>query len=221
MAWKVSGTLPPSAEPLKGHSRAIWVATANAALHEYGAKDEGRVIATAHAAVNKYKEKLKAKASVKKSFVQGIMDWIDNAFGATKREAPATVEQVSKSVDKEQRRAMFVVLEPLDETTADLHEDTYTLEEVEKACIDFNTHCQVANLFHRVDTENAVIEQSFIAPADFTTDEGVNIKKGTWLQWWHFPEGNAQSDVLWQMVKDHDIQGVSVSCKATVEKLND
>lgn len=141
---------------------------------------------------------------------------LTKAFGEPESAAPEV--EVTKSLDKEKRMALFVVLEPqVGETTTDLHGDTYTEEEVEKACINFNTHCNTANLFHQVETQNADIVQSFITPAAFTTDDGREIKKGSWLQWWHFPEGNEISDALWEGVQTGDITGVSIGGRANVE----
>lgn len=210
MPWKSSEKLPPSAQKLKGHSRAIWVATANNAMKEYN--DEGRAIATANASVNKYHAK-KSK-SVKKSVAQGCLDFISKYFGGSNREIVQV--EINKALDIEQRRALFVVLEP---DVVDDHGDTYSAEEVEKACTSFNTHCNQANLFHRIQIEDAKIEQSFISPSSFTLDSGIEIKKGTWLQWWHFPEDNPNSEVLWGMVKSGEVQGVSVGCKAFAEEL--
>ena len=150
----------------------------------------------------------------KKAILKKFMDFLDLAVGDVPSDK--VVVEVTKSLDTEQRRALFVVLEP---DVVDLHGDTYTAEEVEKACANFNTHCMKANLFHKVETENAVIEQSFITPAGFTTDDGREIKKGTWLTWFHFPEGNEISDALWEGVKDGSINGVSIQCRAVVEEL--
>jgi len=326
MPWKSSDNLPGAAQKLKGHSRAIWVAAANAALTQYKG-DEGRAIATAFSAVNKYKEKKGIKKAtedndiikatteaveklesgklryrgtefdgynkpkdsnregkqkmvlakkgnevkivhfgdpsmrdnysaeandafyarfgnrpeikdpfsplywsakilwprgdmkgkgIKKSLLDGFAELINKAFGEIQTESDATVE-VTKAVDTEQRRAMFVVLEP---DVVDAHGDTYSTEEVEKACISFNTHCNKANLFHRVQTEAFKIEQSFIVPSSFTTDDGRDIKKGTWAIWTHFPEDDANSELLWKMVKDGSVQGVSIGATAKVEELN-
>lgn len=139
---------------------------------------------------------------------------LEKFFGGSKTEEP--VVEVTKAIDVEQRRALFVVLEP---DTVDLHGDIYSAEEVEKACINFNTHCNKANLFHQVQIETAKIEQSFISPSDFLLDDGRLIKKGTWLQWFYFPEGNTESDKLWKQVKSGDICGVSIGCRASVEEL--
>lgn len=143
-----------------------------------------------------------------------LYELLEKFFGGSKTEEP--VVEVTKAIDVEQRRALFVVLEP---DTVDLHGDIYSAEEVEKACINFNTHCNKANLFHQVQIETAKIEQSFISPSDFLLDDGRLIKKGTWLQWFYFPEGNTESDKLWKQVKSGDICGVSIGCRASVEEL--
>lgn len=143
-----------------------------------------------------------------------LYELLEKFFGGSKTEEP--VVEVTKAIDVEQRRALFVVLEP---DTVDLHGDIYSAEEVEKACINFNTHCNKANLFHQVQIETTKIEQSFISPSDFMLDDGRMIKKGTWLQWFYFPEGNSDSDKLWKQVKSGDICGVSIGCRASVEEL--
>lgn len=149
-----------------------------------------------------------------KDKAEKLYELLEKFFGGSKEEEPVT--EVTKAVDIEQRRALFVVLEP---ETVDLHGDIYSADEVEKACINFNTHCNKANLFHQVQIETAKIEQSFIAPSDFTLDDGRLIKKGTWLQWWYFPEENSESEKLWKQVKSGDICGVSIGCRASVEEL--
>jgi hypothetical protein len=160
-------------------------------------------------------------------FLQGFIELISTYFGPTKSEPEkkdplAAYEgyysEFMKSVDQEQRRAMFVVLEP---DVVDLHGDTYSATEIEKACTNFNLHCMKANLFHRVQTEDAIIEQSFIAPSSFALEDGREIKKGTWLMWYHFPKDNENSEAIWKMVKDGEITGVSIGCTALVETLND
>jgi len=143
-----------------------------------------------------------------------LYELLEKFFGGSNFEEP--IIEVTKAIDLEQRRALFVVLEP---ETVDLHGDIYSAEEVEKACINFNTHCNKANLFHQVEIETAKIEQSFISPSDFQLDDGRMIKKGTWLQWFYFPEGNKDSDKLWKQVKSGDICGVIIGCRASVEEL--
>lgn len=153
--------------------------------------------------------------SNKQSFLAAASDWFDKFFGGSQVNKGSEVE-VTKALDDEQRMALFVVLEP---DAVDLHQDTYTAVEVEKACNNFNTFCNKANLFHKAQIEDAKIVQSYISPASFTLDDGREIKKGTWLQWWYFPETET-GDLLWQGVKDGTINGVSIGALATVEELN-
>ena len=152
---------------------------------------------------------------MKKSFTEALVQFVEKFFQENESEV-ASVE-VTKALDEEQRMAMFVVLSP-DEI--DLHGDTYSTEEVEKACNNFNTTSMKANLFHKVETEDAKIVQSFINPADFATDDGREIKKGAWLQWWSFPETEV-GEKIWKAVKAGDITGVSIGAMATVETLDD
>lgn len=217
MPWSKSN-LPAAAKKLKGHSADIFVAAANAALEQYDG-NEGRAIATGLSAVKKHKDKLNSKSVSKSSLdglVEGFKALLEQAFG-TKDDIEPTVE-VTKSVDVEQRRAMFVALAP---NEVDAHGDINTEEAVEKACISFNTLCNKANLFHRVMTQDIVIEQSYITPAAFTTDSGIEVKKGSWIQWMHFPEDNPNSELLWKMVKDGEIQGISVGATAVYEDITE
>ena len=125
---------------------------------------------------------------------------------------------IKKTLDEEQRLALFVVLAPEEE---DLQGDIYDAKEVEKACNNFNTYCNVANLLHKVETEKAIITQSFINLSDFLTEDSTLIKAGTWMQQLHFPEGDAESDQLWELVKSGELCGLSVGCKAQVEELEE
>ena len=152
---------------------------------------------------------------MRKDFTAALGELIEKFFGGSEQASDAV--EVTKALDDEQRMALFVVLEP---EAVDLHGDTYTAEEVEKACNNFNVFCNKANLFHAVETEHAKIVQSYISPADFVTDSGTEIKKGTWLQWWHFPE-TEQGELIWKGVKSGEINGVSIGAKAYVEILND
>ena len=152
---------------------------------------------------------------MKKSFTEALVQFVEKFF--QENDSKAASVEVTKALDEEQRIAMFVVLSP-DEI--DLHGDTYSTEEVEKACNNFNTTSMKANLFHKVETEDAKIVQSFINPADFTTDDGREIKKGAWLQWWSFPETEI-GEKIWKAVKAGDITGVSIGAMATVETLDD
>lgn len=208
--------LPASAKNLTKKQKEIFVATANGAIKD--GKSDVDAIVLGLGAAKKHKEK-----HTKKSLVDELADklavLLTSTFGldgGSRKDVEPTVE-VTKAVDVEQRRAMFVVLAP---NEIDEHGDTNTEDCVEKACISFNSLCNKANLFHRVNTEKAKIEQSFITPVGFTTDTGVEVKKGSWLQWWQFPEGDTDSELLWTMVKNNEIQGVSIGATAVYQELN-
>lgn len=156
----------------------------------------------------------------KSKLKEAFSDLIDKLFGEPSVEGDPEVKlsvEIKKAVDEEQRTAMFVVLSPDD---IDLHGDTYNAEEIEKACNSFSLHCNKANLFHRVETEEAKIVQNFINPSAFSLDDGREIKKGAWLQVWYFPETDTGEEI-WKAVKDGTINGVSVGCRATVENLDE
>jgi hypothetical protein len=159
---------------------------------------------------------------LKNKLLEAFSEFLEKAVGGTQREVELTNEvEVVKSLDEEERMALFVVLEPQGESyTSDLHGDTYTAKEIEKACNDFSRHCNKANLFHKIETENAQVVQNFITPVDFVLEDARIIKAGTWLQWWYFPE-TQRGEEIWKMVKTGEINGVSVGCRAVVENLDD
>lgn len=149
---------------------------------------------------------------LKDKLLEAFSEFLEKAVGGTQREVELTPEvEIVKSLDEEDRMALFVVLEP---DVVDLHGDTYSEKEVEKACISYNQHCRKANLYHRVETEDFAIVQSWVSPNDFTDDQGREIKKGTWLAWTKF-----ENEELWEEVKKGNFQGLSVGCRATVEEI--
>lgn len=147
-------------------------------------------------------------------------EFIDSHFGGSKENNKTVVESetaVVKSLNEMERRALFVVLEPQNglEDVTDLHEDYYDEITIEKACRSYNKHSMRAGLFHEFEVENDLveIEQSFINLHEFDTDEGITIKKGTWLMWMHFPKPeNDQDDTIWPDVLSGEFTGVSVEC---------
>ena len=144
-------------------------------------------------------------------------NFLEKHLGEVPTEAPtAPVKGVKKAVDVEHRKALFIVLEPTTEASPDLHGDVYTSVEVEKAADNFNRFCGQANVQHSVDTENAVILESYVTPVEFTLDTGKIIQKSSWVQNWFFPETD-EGEVLWQGVKDGTFTGLSIGCTATTE----
>lgn len=143
-------------------------------------------------------------------FTDKLASLIEKFFGGSEQHLEPETE-ITKSLDEEEKMALFVVLEP---EVEDLHGDIYSEKEVEKACISYNQHCRKANLYHRVETEDFAIVQSFVTPVSFSDDTGREIKKGTWLAWTKF-----DNEEIWKQVKSGEFQGLSVGCKATVEEL--
>lgn len=146
----------------------------------------------------------------KQELIEAFSSFIEKFFGGSEKQVEPEVA-LTKALDEEERMALFVVLSPDEE---DLHGDIYSEKEIEKACCSYNVHCRKANLYHRVETEDFSIVQSFVTPVGFTDDTGREIKKGTWLAWTKF-----ENEELWEEVKKGNFQGLSVGCVATVEEL--
>lgn len=133
---------------------------------------------------------------------------------------------LTKAVNQEERLALFVALPVKDENLDeyDLHQDSYSSEEVRKAMLNYNEHCMKAGVYHLYETEDAVVTQSYLAPVDMTI-EGADgeerlIKSGTWLQEWYFPETEV-GNTLWEKVKDGELTGISVQCNCVVEDIDE
>ena len=103
-----------------------------------------------------------------------------------------------------------------DDEHFDLHGDTYTALEVEKACNNYNRHCMKANLAHMfmVEDDVAYVAQSYTVPVDIQLDDTF-IRKGSWLQTWQFTD-----DEIWKGVKEGKWNGLSIQCLASVEELS-
>lgn len=159
---------------------------------------------------------------VKYDLLKAFTELLDKAVGEPNQDVKPEInhETVTKAIEVEQRKALFVVLEPCGEDNPDLHGDIYTAEEVEKAADNFNRFCGQANIQHLVQTEKAEILESYVTPVSFTLDTGKEIQKGTWLQTWHFPE-TEEGEFLWKSVKEGTFTGLSIGAKATTEDLTD
>lgn len=152
---------------------------------------------------------------VKKGMIEGFAEFIEKYFGGSDKHTEPK-EKITKAVDDEQRLALFVVLEP---NVADAHGDIYDDFEVEKACHSFNSFCNKAYLYHKVETEDAIILESYISPSSFTLDNGQDILKGTWLQLWSFPETEIGEEI-WKNVKSGEFSGVSIGARAKVQNID-
>lgn len=146
-----------------------------------------------------------------------LYELLEKFFGGSEKEQEEV--KVKKALDEENRTALFVVLEPQEgDLTTDLHGDTYSYEDVRKAAKNFNDHCNKANLFHKIDIEEAKIFESYILPTDLKLDDGRVVKAGSWLQNWYFPE-TEHGELLWQAVKAGTIDGVSIQGSAQTEAI--
>jgi hypothetical protein len=151
---------------------------------------------------------------MKEKLLEGLLALIEKCVADSEQPNKKEAEvAVVKSVDTLQQRALFVVLEPQDDdgSTRDAHGDWYGVDDVAEACANFNVACRKAGIDHSglLSNDAVVIEQSFTAPCDFTTETGVFIKKGTWLQWWKF-----NNETIWAGVLDGTYTGVSIECSA-------
>lgn len=120
--------------------------------------------------------------------------------------------QITKAVNEELKQATFLVLAP-DEV--DLQGDTYSADEVRKACHNFNQHCMTANLLHLVETDTFDIVESYISPVDMILNDVV-IKAGSWMSVLQI-----YSDEIWSEIKDGNLTGVSIGATANTEYLNE
>lgn len=115
------------------------------------------------------------------------------------------MKPVIKSLDQELRQATYVVMN----LKEDAHGETTNVDEIRKACHNFNRSPKRANLFHRFMTDSFEFVESYILPSDIQIEdingEVRNISKGSWLV-----VTQTHSDDLWQAQKDGKITGVSI-----------
>ena len=119
---------------------------------------------------------------------------------------------IIKQANEELKQATFLVLSP-DEV--DLQGDTYSADEVRKACHNFNQHCMTANLLHLVETDTFDIVESYISPVDMILNDVV-IKAGSWMSVLQI-----YSDEIWSEIKDGNLSGVSIGATANTEYLDE
>lgn len=120
--------------------------------------------------------------------------------------------QVAKAVNEELKQATFIVMVP-DEV--DAHGDTTSVDEVRKACHNFNKYSMQANLFHLAKTDTFEFAESFIAPVDMAIGDKL-VSKGTWLC-----TVQCLDDGLWELIKSGEVCGVSIGALASVEQIEE
>ena len=121
--------------------------------------------------------------------------------------------KVAKSLDLEKQEFIAPVLVP-DEV--DYHDHIYSEEEVYKACRNYRDNCGRANLQHDKDlgSDKAYFVEHYIAPTDMDFDNGMTVKKGTWMATMKFKDQS-----LWQDVKDGKFKGFSISANCYSRKI--
>lgn len=149
------------------------------------------------------------EADILKSYKKNITqeeinkDGDDKVFGSI---------QVTKAVNEELKQATFVVMVP-DEV--DLHGDVTSVDDVRKACHNFNKYSMQANLFHLAKTDTFEFAESYIAPVDMLIGDKL-VTKGTWVC-----TVQCLDDNLWELIKSGEVCGVSIGALASVETLED
>lgn len=189
--------LPEAMKGKSKKSKEIFIATFNSVLKESG--KEATAYSIAYSAVDKHEKKVK---QLKKS--QGAMPWHLKA-------ALQLPVEIVKSANNELRQVTFVAMTP----GVDLHGDYTSVEEVRKAKESFNANNPKSNLFHLSMTDSFSVIESYLAPVDMILND-VFVEKGAWLVTLQINEDN-----LWQMIKDGEINGVSIGALAKVEPVEE
>ena len=119
---------------------------------------------------------------------------------------------VIKAANEELKQVLFIAMLP---DSTDLHGDFTSSEEVRKAKESFNKSQMNTNLFHLQMTDSFEVIESYLSPVDFVLGDKF-VAKGTWLM-----NLQVHDDELWQLIKDGEINGISIGAMATVEKLEE
>lgn len=122
-------------------------------------------------------------------------------------------EGISLELKEEERRCLEVIMEPY---TRDAHDNWYTVETIVKGRESYENNKETipTNLFHIVDTESFVVEETLLLEED-TYFEAIDdtLKKGTWMAWTKYND-----DEVWELKKSGELGGLSPSCLGKVDK---
>lgn len=119
------------------------------------------------------------------------------------------VIQVAKAFDEELMQVTYVAMKP----GVDLQGDLTDLEDIRLAKESFNKSMMRANMFHMVMTDSFDIIESFLAPTTMVLNKNL-VEKGEWLV-----TLQVYDTVLWNMIKNDEITGVSIGAISNVEYL--
>lgn len=149
---------------------------------------------------------------------EAVYELLEKLFGSEPKVQPEKEVSSIKSVENELKQATFLAMMAFrDDSEYDLHEDTFTPDEVRKACHNFNLHCMKTNLGHIVMVDDGVarIAESYTTPVDIILGD-TYIPKGSWLQVWQFA-----NDKIWEGVKSGYWNGISPAFLAKYIELGD
>ena len=119
---------------------------------------------------------------------------------------------VIKAADEELKQVLFIAMLP---DSTDLHGDYTSSEEVRKAKESFNRSQMNTNLYHEEMTDSFEVLESYLAPVDFVLGDKF-VAKGTWLMSFQIHD-----DQLWELVKNGEINGISIGALASIEKVDE
>ena len=117
---------------------------------------------------------------------------------------------IAKNDDK--RLVTGIVYAP---NETDSQGDYAEADEIEKAAHEFLADWRVVKTMHKDDVSRGVqIVESFIAPVDYTLDNGEKVRKGAWVVTLHVDD-----DGIWDAVKSGEYAGLSMGGRAVREKV--
>ena len=119
---------------------------------------------------------------------------------------------IAKALNNKLKQATFVVMVP---DVPDAHGDITSIEEVRKACFNFNKSAMQPNLFHVAKTDTFEFLESYVTPVDMMIEDKF-VTKGSWLT-----TIQSLDDDLWEMIESGQIAGVSIGASAIVEVLDE
>ena len=119
---------------------------------------------------------------------------------------------IAKALNNKLKQATFVVMVP---DVPDAHGDITSMEEVRKACFNFNKSAMQPNLFHVAKTDTFEFLESYVTPVDMMIEDKF-VTKGTWLT-----TIQSLDDDLWDLIESGEISGVSIGAEAVVETLEE
>lgn len=119
---------------------------------------------------------------------------------------------IAKALNNKLKQATFVVMVP---DVPDAHGDITSMEEVRKACFNFNKSAMQPNLFHVAKTDTFEFLESYVTPVDMMIEDKF-VTKGSWLT-----TIQSLDDDLWEMIESGQIAGVSIGASALVEVLDE